>query len=62
MGTDYEKQSIELAEAKRREIIQTEKYLLEELNYKHHLGAIYTSRPLDNLIKQSLNYSTFSYP
>nr|CAG8501143.1 10073_t:CDS:2 [Entrophospora candida] len=35
------------------EIITSEKYLLEEKNYKHHLDAFYTSRPLSKLIEQA---------
>jgi serine/threonine protein kinase len=49
-----------LAEAKRQEIIKSDKFLLDTKNYKHHPGSFYTSRLLNGLIQQveSLNFSS----
>jgi len=51
---------IKLAEAKRQEIIKSDKFLLDTKNYKHHPGSFYTSRLLNGLIQQveSLNFSS----
>ena len=56
---------IKLAEAKRQEIIKSDKFLLDTKNYKHHPGSFYTSRLLNESIQQaessnllSHNYST----
>nr|CAG8528437.1 14643_t:CDS:2 [Entrophospora candida] len=48
-----EKKIIDLAESKRKGIIKSEKYLSDSKNYKHHLNAFYTSRPLGRLIKRA---------
>ena len=44
---------IRLAEAKRQEIINSEKYLLDTKNYKHHPESFYTSRLLNESIEQA---------
>ena len=51
---------LDLAEAKRQEIIKSDKFLLDTKNYKHHPGSFYTSRLLNELIQQveSLNFSS----
>nr|CAG8530917.1 11287_t:CDS:2 [Entrophospora candida] len=51
---------IDLAEAKRKELIKTEKYLSDAENYNHHPESFYTSRSLNKLIQQSesLNISS----
>ena len=56
---------IKLAEAKRQEIIKSDKFLLDTKNYKHHPGSFYTSRLLNESIEQtessnllSQNFST----
>ena len=53
-------ETIELAEAKRQEIIKSDKFLLDTKNYKYHPGSFYTSRLLNELIQQveSLNFSS----
>src|SRR5205823_824393 len=58
-GFTKEKQAmIDLAEAKRQEIIKSDKFLLDTKNYKHHPGSCYTSRLLNETIEQaeSLNF------
>ena len=58
---DKNKKIISLAEAKRQEIIESDKFLLDTKNYKHHPGSFYTSRLLNESIQQaesSQNYST----
>src|SRR5437764_13524230 len=54
------KKIIELAENKRQETINSEKYLLDTKNYKHHPESCYISRLLNESIKQaeSLNSSS----
>nr|CAG8433122.1 648_t:CDS:2 [Entrophospora candida] len=47
------KKIIELAEAKRQEIINSEKYLSDTKNYKHHPESVYTSHLLNVSIKQA---------
>ena len=47
------KETIELAEAKRREIIKSEKFLSDAKNYKHHPESFYTSRALNESIEQA---------
>src|SRR5438132_7052930 len=47
------KRIIELAEAKRQEIINSEKYLLDARNYRHHPESCYTSRLLNESIQQA---------
>src|SRR4051812_4889787 len=51
---------IDLAEAKRQEIIKSDKFLLDTKNYKHHPGSFYTSRLLNETIEQAelLNISS----
>src|SRR5438552_13773533 len=44
---------ISLAEAKRQEIIKSDKFQLDTKNYKHHPGSFYTSRLLNELIQQA---------
>ena len=51
--TKENKEIIELAEAKRQEIIKSNKYLLDTKNYKHHPGSFYTSRLLNESIEQA---------
>ena len=48
-----EKKIIKLAEAKRQKIINSEKYLLDTENYKHHPESFYTSHPLDESIQKA---------
>jgi len=43
---------IELAEAKRQEIIKSDEFLSDTMNYKHHPESFYTSRLLNELIEQ----------
>lgn len=60
--TEEKKEIIELAEAKRQEIIKSEKFSSGEKNYKHHPGSFYTSRLLNETIESSnllsQNYTT----
>ena len=51
--TEENKEIIELAEAKRQEIIKSEKFLSDVRDYKHHPGSFYTSRLLNNSIEQA---------
>ena len=44
---------IRLAEAKRREIINSDKFLSDIKNYKHHLGSFYTSRLQSESVEQA---------
>ena len=44
---------IELAEAKRQEIIKSDKFLSDTKNYKHHPRSFYTSRILNESIEQA---------
>ena len=55
---EEDKEIISLAEAKRQEIIKSDKFLLDTKNYKHHPGSFYTSRLLNKSIEQSQNFST----
>src|SRR5205807_445370 len=48
---------IELAEAKRQEIVNSEKYLLDARNYRHHPDSCYTSRLLHESIQQAESLS-----
>src|SRR5438128_8691351 len=50
--TEEKNKIINLAEAKRQEIIKTEKFLSDTKDYKHHPESFYTSRPLNESIKQ----------
>ena len=51
--TEEKKEIIKLAEAKRQEIIKSDKFLLDTKNYKHHPGSFYTSRLLNESIQQA---------
>ena len=44
---------IESAEAKRQEIIKSDKFLSDTKNYKHHPESFYTSRLLNESIDQA---------
>ena len=48
-----EKEIIESAEAKRQEIIKSEKFLSDAKNYTHHPESFYTSRLLNESIQQA---------
>ena len=50
--TEEEYEIIEVAEAKRQEIINSEKYLTDAKNYKHHPESFYTNSLLNELIQQ----------
>src|SRR5439155_13603525 len=50
--TEEKKKIISSAEAKRQEIIKSDKFLLDTKNYKHHPGSFYTSRLLNESIQQ----------
>ena len=51
--TEENKEIIELVEAKRQEIIKTDKFLSDTKNYKHHPESFYTSRLLNESIQQA---------
>jgi serine/threonine protein kinase len=51
--TEEKKMIIELAEAKRQEIIKSDKFLTDTKNYKHHPESFYTSRILNESIQQA---------
>ena len=51
--TEEEYEIIEVAEAKRQEIINSEKYLTDAKNYKHHPESFYTNHLLNELIQQT---------
>ena len=51
--TEENKEIIKLAEVKRQEIINSDKFLLDTNNYKHHPESFYTSRLLTGLIQQA---------
>jgi len=51
--TEEEYEIIEVAEAKRQEIINSEKYLTDAKNYKHHPESCYTSRLLNKSVQQA---------
>ena len=51
--SDEKRKIIDLAEAKRQEIIKSDKFLLDTKNYKHHPGSFYTSRLLNESIEQA---------
>ena len=53
VATEEKKEIISLAEAKRQEIIKSDKFLLDTKNYKHHPGSFYTSRLLNESIQQA---------
>src|SRR5437016_10473747 len=50
---DGKKEILESAEAKRQEIIKSDKYLSDTKNYKHHPETFYTSRLLNESIEQA---------
>src|SRR5213080_4477662 len=52
IGTTKE-EIIKLAETKRQEIIKSEKFLSDTMNYKHHPESFYTSRLLNESIEQA---------
>ena len=49
------KRIIELAEAKRQEIIKSDEFLTDTKNYKHHPESFYTSRLLNESIEQAIS-------
>src|SRR5205807_5074677 len=50
--TEEKKEIIDSAEAKRQEIINSDKHLSDKKNYKHHPESFYTSRLLNESIQQ----------
>ena len=54
-GYCYEKEKKEIieSEAKRQEIIKSDKFLSDTKNYKHHPESCYTSRFLNESIEQA---------
>ena len=55
-GYYYKKEEIiELAEAKRQEIIKSDKFMSDTKNYKHHPESFYTSRLLNESIEQAIS-------
>src|SRR5437763_14545820 len=46
---------IELAEAKRQEIIKSDEFLTDTKNYKHHPESFYTSRLLNESIEKAVS-------
>ena len=61
--SEEKKEILESAEAKRQEIIKSEKFLSDTKDYKYHPGSFYTSRLLNGLIQQaeSLNLLSHNY-
>ena len=53
--TEEKKEIIELAEAKRQEIIKSDKFMSDTKNYKHHPESFYTSRLLNESIEQAIS-------
>ena len=53
--TKEKKEIIELAEAKRQEIIKSDKFMSDTKNYKHHPESFYTSRLLNESIEQAVS-------
>ena len=53
LGKYYKK--VELAEAKRQEIIKSDKFMSDTKNYKHHPESFYTSRLLNESIEQAVS-------
>ena len=51
--TKEKKEIIKSAEAKRQEIIKSDKFQSDAKNYKHHPGSFYTSRLLNKSIEQA---------
>ena len=58
--TKEEEEIIKLAEAKRQEIIKSDKFLSDAKNYKHHPESFYTSRLLNESIEQAESASRTS--
>ena len=58
--TEEQKEIISSAEAKRQEIIKSDKFLLDTKNYKHHPGSFYTSRLLNESIEQAESSNSLS--
>src|SRR2546421_621075 len=57
--TEEKEEIIKSAEVKRQEIIESDKFLSEIKNYKHHPESFYTSRLLNESIEQAvLDYFT----
>ena len=52
-ATEENREFIKLAEAKRQEIINSDEFLSDTKNYKHHPKSFYTSRLLDDSIQQT---------
>ena len=52
-GIEEKREIIKSAEAKRQEIIESDEFLLDTKNYKHHPESFYTSRLLNESIKQA---------
>src|SRR5947209_4065990 len=53
--TEEKEEIIELAEAKRQEIIKSDKFMSDTKNYKHHPESFYTSRLLNESIEQAIS-------
>src|SRR5205807_565128 len=51
--TEEKKEIIKSAEAKRKEIVKSEKFLSEVKNYKHHPESFYTSCLLNESIERA---------
>ena len=51
--TEEKKEIIKLAEAKRQEIIKSDEFLSDTVNYIHHPKSFYTSRLLNESIEQT---------
>ena len=51
-GQREKEEIIKLAEVKRQEIIESDKFLSGTKNYKHHPESFYTSRLLNESIEQ----------
>src|SRR5436853_303768 len=58
--TEEEEEFIELAEAKRQEIIKSDKFLSDTKSYRHHPESFYTSRLLNESIQQAESLLNFS--
>src|SRR5947209_18969619 len=54
---DGKKEILESAEAKKQEIIKSDKYLSDTKNYKHHPETFYTSHLLNDSIQQAASLS-----
>src|SRR6185369_10421628 len=58
--TEEKQEIINLAETKRQEMINSDKFLSDSKNYEYHPESFYTSHPLNELIQQAetLNISS----